>query len=316
MPNPVASPARVLRVLPAALLLMAVSSLLAPDPAAAQQIGDPDYTPPVEHPNWPRGEGPLVRVDEAHHNFHTIGERYAPFAELLRMDGYRVEAHDEPFTARSLAGARVLVISNALHPSDTTGWILPNPSAFTEDEINALAGWVRRGGSLMLIADHMPFPGAADELAAHFGFEMSNGFAIPRSGNLAGPLVFRTSDGTLARHPVTRGVDSVASFTGQGFRPPPEAVSLMDFPGGFVSLMPDTAWIFHENTPVRSLEGWSQGALRTFGGGRVAVFGEAAMFNAQVSGPQRSPMGMNAPAASLNWRFLLNVMRWLSGERP
>jgi hypothetical protein len=48
----------------------------------------------------------------------------------------------------------------------------------------------------------------------------------------------------------------------------------------------------------------------------VAVFGEAAMFSAQVSGPQRRPMGMNAPRAGQNPQFLLNVMHWLAGLLP
>jgi hypothetical protein len=45
----------------------------------------------------------------------------------------------------------------------------------------------------------------------------------------------------------------------------------------------------------------------------VAFFGEAAMFSAQVSGPQRLPMGMNAPLAEQNAQFVLNVLRWLVG---
>jgi hypothetical protein len=49
------------------------------------------------------------------------------------------------------------------------------------------------------------------------------------------------------------------------------------------------------------------------GKGRVAVFGEAAMFSAQLAGPKKSPMGMNAPIAKQNPQFLLNVMHWLSG---
>ena len=47
---------------------------------------------------------------------------------------------------------------------------------------------------------------------------------------------------------------------------------------------------------------------------RVAVFGEAAMFSAQLAGPDKRQMGMNAPIASKNPQFLLNVMHWLSGK--
>ena len=55
-----------------------------------------------------------------------------------------------------------------------------------------------------------------------------------------------------------------------------------------------------------------QGALVRHGRGRVAVFGEAAMFSAQLSGPEERPMGMNHPSAAQNYRFALNVLRWLS----
>lgn len=51
-----------------------------------------------------------------------------------------------------------------------------------------------------------------------------------------------------------------------------------------------------------------------FGKGRVAVFGEAAMFSAQLAGPNKDPMGMNDPIASRNPQFLLNLMHWLSGK--
>ncbi len=47
--------------------------------------------------------------------------------------------------------------------------------------------------------------------------------------------------------------------------------------------------------------------------GRAAFFGEAAMFSAQVAGPNRVPMGMNARLAEQNPQFVLNVLRWLSG---
>ena len=50
----------------------------------------------------------------------------------------------------------------------------------------------------------------------------------------------------------------------------------------------------------------------TVGKGRLAIFGEAAMFTAQLAGPARSPAGFNHPAASENAQFVLNVMHWLA----
>ena len=77
--------------------------------------------------------------------------------------------------------------------------------------------------------------------------------------------------------------------------------------------MPSVAWEFSESTPRIPAAYLLQGALVRHGHGRVAVFGEAAMFSAQLSGPEERPMGMNHPAAAQNSRFALNVLRWLSG---
>ncbi len=82
-------------------------------------------------------------IDEAHHNFHTAEGRYAPFAKLLRRDGYRVEAWRTPFGA--LRGVDVLVISNALHKRNEKDWSLPTPSAFTTEEIGVVRSWVESG---------------------------------------------------------------------------------------------------------------------------------------------------------------------------
>jgi len=51
-----------------------------------------------------------------------------------------------------------------------------------------------------------------------------------------------------------------------------------------------------------------------FGAGRVAAFGEAAMFTAQVD--EDGPMGMNHPEAPQNAQFVLNVLHWLTGVLP
>ena len=50
-----------------------------------------------------------------------------------------------------------------------------------------------------------------------------------------------------------------------------------------------------------------------FGKGRIAVFGEAAMFSAQVTtlNGQSMKMGMNVPGND-DRQFALNVMHWLA----
>jgi hypothetical protein len=89
--------------------------------------------------------------------------------------------------------------------------------------------------------------------------------------------------------------------------------TVLRLPPTTLVLMPQVAWQFSRLTPRVAGAGMLQGAVLAHGRGRVAAFGEAAMFSAQVAGPQRNPMGMNHPAAPQNAQFLLNVMHWLTG---
>ena len=137
----------------------------------AQQVGDPEFDPTLQSPVYEKGTGPALFIDEAHNNFHTLNGRYQPFAKLLQEDGYNLKAFAEEFTKTGLENAKILVIANALHESNIEDCILPNPSAFSKDEIAAVVDWIKEGGSLFLIADHMPFPGAAADLAVAFGID-------------------------------------------------------------------------------------------------------------------------------------------------
>lgn len=302
------------------LRVLAFAGILVSSTAFAQQAADADFRPAIARPAFAAGKGPTIALDEAHHNFHTTTGRYRPFAELLRRDGYVVIPAKETFSSASLKNARVLVIANALHARNggaTPDWSLPTPSAFTAEEIAALKTWVSGGGALFLIADHMPFPGAAQELLAAFGFTISNGFA--QDSAASSRITFSRRNALLADHAIVRGrssaenIDAVTSFTGSAFRCPPGATSLLNLPAGSTSREPAVAWKFDDNTPSTDVGGWSQGAVQKVAQGRIAIFGEAAMFSAQVSGAKKTPMGMNAPEAKQNAQFLLNLIHWLSG---
>lgn len=279
--------------------------LAAAGSAQIQQVPDVDFDPPLGQPTYAEGAGPRVAIDAAHNNFHTVGGRYLTFAKLLRRDGYRVSGSGQPFTAESLAGIDILVIANASSPADT-----PGAPAFTAEEAAAVEAWVRSGGSLMLVADHQPWPAANQVLASRFGIEYANAYAYDGpADNRQGSLVYRKSDGSLASHAVTSGVDTVADFLGSAFRVTVAHVALLRMSDQAVAQSQMGA---AGSATAKPIPGYLQGALIEAGQGRVAVFGEAAMFSAQLQGPQRRPMGMNAPEAKDNPRFVLNVLHWLS----
>ena len=76
--------------------------------------------------------------------------------------------------------------------------------------------------------------------------------------------------------------------------------------------MPAKAWDLNDETPQVSVKNWCQGATLEFYKGRIAVFGEAAMFTAQYSKANNVWFGLKARGAEQNEQFLLNIMHWLS----
>ena len=252
--------------------------------------------------------------DEAHHNFHTSDGRYKPFADLLMNDGYRVIRNRQPFSKATLSSYKVLVIANALgaEEMDDNG---ADASAFTEEECSAVQEWVKSGGSLLLIADHAPFGGAAQALASRFSVDMSKGFTFdtansePRNPSV---LIFSRDNKLLATHPISEGrnqnerLNKVESFTGQSLKGPDDSVAILK--------LSDTA----KDTPNRdanesvSAAGRAQAIAFKFGKGRVVVQGEAAMLSAQITGIENMKIGMNVPGND-NRQYALNLMHWLSG---
>ena len=279
----------------------------------AQQVADLNFKSFVENPTFTKNY-PRVLFDEAHNNFHTSHGRYKPFVDLITSDGYNVMGNLKPFTRSSLETFKILIIVNALgaEEMDEEG---AEKSAFTEEECDAVRDWVKRGGSLLLIADHAPFGGAAESLAKRFGIEMSKGFVIDAAHSLEGSpsiLTFTRENKLMLDHPITRGrndsekVDRIVAFTGQALKVAEPNAVFMKLGEGARDKADRTA---EESVAVG---GQAQGLALKFGKGRVVALGEAAMLSAQVAGPNRTPMGMNVPGND-NRQLALNIMHWLSG---
>jgi hypothetical protein len=306
-------------------LLLACGWLAMAQSGDAQQIADPDFKPAIQKPSY-EGTHPLVVLDEAHENFHTASGRYKPFADVLRADGYRVIAGTQAFTAKALSGAQVLVIANALGSDQSGANIDSPPPAFTDAECDAVRDWVRAGGSLLLIADHSPFGGAAANLATRFGVEMGKGYAWavnPDSPEPSTTINYSRDNSLLGDHPITRGVTRVVTFTGQSLSVPPGATALLKFDMAYESSATDAqtdmaAFGQGKPTKARRLTNRAQAVAFEYGKGRVVITGEAAMFSAQVirfkdeqGHANEFKMGMNV-AGNDNQTFLLNILHWLT----
>lgn len=297
------------------LLLLFI--LIVPICTFSQQVADTIFNPTIMNPMYEYGEGPKVFIDEGHHNFQTKNGRYKAFSNLLERDGYKVRAYKGEFNENDLSEVDILVISNALNEVNVNEWVLPNPSAFSTSEIAIIDKWVSSGGSLFLIADHMPMAGAAEDLAMKFDFEFTNGFVFDTINR--GPAFFNLKERTLNQSSITKGrnttesVEQIATFTGQAFKIPNDATPILTFNKNFVNMLPHKAWVFDDQTTRFNVEGWSQGAYKKHGKGRVVVFGEAAMFSAQLAGPNKIQMGMNNKVAPENYQLLLNIIHWLDG---
>ena len=99
-------------------------------------------------PTYQAGNGPVVVIDAAHHNFLTKDGRYAPFTQVLTNDGYTVKSGMSRISAQSLAEVDVLVIANALD-RDRQDWQPPYGQAISTQEISALVLWLQQGGALL-----------------------------------------------------------------------------------------------------------------------------------------------------------------------
>jgi hypothetical protein len=282
-----------------------------------QQIADSTFHYAIKNPVYKNRKGTVVTLDEAHFNYHTLSGRYYTFGRLLEEDGYTLNPGRSLFTSGYLSTIKILVIANAL--PDTSDWTLPAKSAFTTAEINDLQKWVEGGGSLFLIADHMPFPGAYSQLGLAFGFNFINSYALRKDKK---PEMFSRKLKNFTANKITNGrskteqVDSIRIFGGSAFIPPSSATIISKLDDEYNVFLPTnasktSATRIDDNTAVLSGQGLANGAFLEYGRGRVVVFGEAALFSAQLQGTEKRQIGMNNPQASQNPQFLLNIIHWL-----
>ncbi|MGJ1420365.1 hypothetical protein ACR79T_12115 [Sphingobacterium spiritivorum] len=279
-----------------------------------QQVADEHFYYPISDPSYRIGDGPIVLFDEAHNNPVTLSGTYAAFSHLLISDGYRIQSTKEKISYEILKEAKIYISVNAMY--DPENWNLKPHSAFSEQEIEILREWINAGGSLFLVTDHMPCGGSIQVLAATFGIQVANGFALRKDGQSE---FFSRKRNTLLPNAITnrpgKEIDSIMCWGGTGFLVPPSAYVISVLNEEYDIYLPnDVSQIrrpLPENIPCVSGNGFVNGAGLQFGKGRIVIFGDAAPFSAQLQGIKSEKRGMNHPSAKQNAQFLLNIFHWL-----
>ncbi|GAO27917.1 hypothetical protein [Geofilum rubicundum] len=272
---------------------------------------DKSFQPNVKNPMYDLGQGPEILIDESHNNYHTKDGFYSPLSKLLIDDGYVVKSIKK-FTKENLEKAEILIISNALPKNHKK-----NENAFSENDIDLIENWVKNGGSLFLIADHMPCPIAAEKLAKAFNIDFINCYALDTTSHEY--EIFTKSDSTLIENIITQGrnieerIDTVVTFRGQAFNIPDNAIPILKFRSEYMLVIPERPMQFDENTKYIPVRNEVQGAIMNYYQGRLAVFGEAAMFTSQVD-EEKGIIGFGYPKAKQNAQFTLNIIHWLDGK--
>jgi hypothetical protein len=305
-------------------LVLTLLCLFAALPANAQrQLPDNDFRFENGEPAYPAGAGPRIVFVTANSKFVLRGA-FDPLAKLAESDGFRV-SRQEGTIEQALAGADILVIANPYLESFPDFPAMTPPSAFSAEEIEAIRRFVEGGGALLLLADHAPLGGGSSDLARAFGFEFLNGHtaeaASAELGDRRVMILFSPENGLLASHPIANGatgrqkVARFQAFGGQSFIPPAEAANLLTIPQGWVAIFTYRLEAELATAPRIDASGMSQGAVMDYGKGRLAVFGEAGGFSAQViDGIDK--FGFNTPEGATNPEFILATLRWLARFDP
>ena len=229
------------------------------------------------------GPRPLVTIDSAHDNVHTIDGRYNELAALLRGVGYRARGHD---TVDLPERSQVHIMAGLRAPLPDT-------------EVDALVSWVDQGGSLLVAADHPPFATPPNSLVERFGFSVIAGSVADEDENT--DFALRPS----SHHPIISGIEEVWVYTGAAVAFPPEATILL--PLGLSHQLTLRGFTFDPIEP----ETLAVAAIRRYGDGRVAILSESGMIGCHVNSSD-IPYGLCAPEAEENPTFALALVDWLA----
>lgn len=283
-----------------------------------QQVIDSLFTKDIQKPTYQSNNAPIIYLDEGHNNGSLLNTSFRPTSNILAKDGYIITTNKERISDELLKKVSILVVIDALARENIDNWKLPTPSAFTDDEIQLIHKWVEKGGSLLLIADHMPFAGASQKLGLAFGVNFNNGFAIDTIG--WDITKFSRDDKSLKLHPINEGrnkneqINEIGTYFGQCFTTTDNSLKpIMEFTKDhIVSYQPEVAWRINQNTKFFAAKGYFQGLAGKVGKGRIVVLGDSSIILAHLIGDNERAVGINSIENRDNFQFTINLFHWLS----
>ena len=226
----------------------------------------------------------VVLFDEAHgQRFRASGSGpldLSALSTVFASRGGAVRPTAQPFTPEALGRARVVILSGPFRPLSAA-------------EVEALAAWVGRGGAIGVMI-HVEPP--LRDLLHRFGVSVSNGVIREKQGTLGGePLNFRVS--RMKPHPLTASLGGFAVYGAWALLPTVSDIATVAETG-------PTAWVDLNGNgkldPGEIQQVFGVTVVGEHGKGRVAVFGDDAMFQNQfLKGDNR--------------RLAENLASWLLG---
>jgi hypothetical protein len=298
------------------LVLSSLSSLTGQWPMS----NDPEFDPVVEHPTYDKDKGPKILLDGAHHNFFIQWDFIKPFSDLASSDGYQTIVDSSIFTPEYLSQFDIVMIITALPFDFTTKTEVTYESTFSQEEINILYNWVKKGGSLLVFSEHAPFDQAINPLLNRLGITSSVGTTIDtlnynKDIGRSGWIEFSSENGLLNNdHPITKGrnekerIKRIITFGGSG-------LSGEGYSNLFI--LSETSENVMHSTGVGPVgRGKSQCLAAKVGQGKVVALGDSNGFTAMVFKQEnglKQAAGMNLK--NYDWKqFVLNTLHWLSNE--
>lgn len=279
---------------------------------------DPEFNSEVNEPTFQIGKGPKILLDGGHHNFFIQWDFIKPFSDLAKADGYQTVVDSLKFTPDYLERFDIVMIITALPFDFTTKTEVTDETTFSQDEINNLYDWVKKGGSLLVFSEHAPFDQAINPLLNRFGIESSVGTTIDslnynKEFGRTGWIEFTKDNGLLnIGHPIVKGrtpsnqVNRLLTFGGSGLNGKNYT--------NLLKLSESSENVVHSTGVGPIGKGNSQALAGNVGKGKVVVLGDSNGFTAMVfdqNDGTKQKAGMNLE--NYDWKqFVLNTLYWLS----